>query len=292
MEHRVAEQVIFVHVEEIFHDEDFNCRGKINPISVQELAEDIEDRGQDQAIIVEPWNKDGFEYRLICGHRRHKACEFLTKDPDSKFDGFMKAIVRDGLDDLERMTLNFSENVQREQLNLIQESKVVNKFDMLGLSRNDIAKRINKGGTWVQIRLYFSRLPEEVQKELIAMKVAQADIREFYSTYENCKKRAEKNDTPIDFEDLYQHVRSFKEGKNHKAKPKAKAKNEKRIRNKTEITDLIIHIRDFGIGAGMLTRLLAWAIGNVSNAEIDRELEKYHSDLGIPYTRLHEDGTE
>src|SRR4051812_9291295 len=67
---------------EIYADEDFNCRGIIDPTSVVELAHDIkqkekelgEGKGLISPIIVQPWlKKAGKKWRIVAGYRRFKA---------------------------------------------------------------------------------------------------------------------------------------------------------------------------------------------------------------------------
>ena len=74
-------------------------------------------------------------------------------------------------------------------------------------------------------------------------------------------------------------------------KSKKRKATEMRLKTKPEIIDMIKHIRDEGMGAGIMTRLLAWMAGEVSLADIDKELEEWHYDYGFDYTRIHEDGS-
>lgn len=274
-------------VDKIFADEDFNCRGHINPNDVDELANDISNRGMDQPITVEPYDKDGFDFRILAGHRRHKAYQVLIASkeevPNSP-TGTIRCVVRDGLNELDKLALNFNENTQRKDLNLKQESNAISKFVNQGLSRNDISNLIGMSGGWVQIRTFFGTFPEAVQDVLVAHNVKQAEVREFYKTLQDCK------DGNLDA--LYIQVRMYKEtGKLTQGKSSKRKKEEKRQRNKSEINAMMKHIREAGMGVGILTRLLAFCTGEVSEGEIDKELEEYHDDMGLPYDRIHDDGS-
>lgn len=288
-----ANRIYEIPISKIYADEDFNCRGHITALDVNDLATDIANRGLDQPIQVEPYNLvEGKDFRIITGHRRFKATEVIYASGDKipgTADGTIKATIKEGLDDLQRLVMNFNENTQRQQLNLKQESKAIEKFVNLGLSRNDIAAKIGMGSTWVQIRTYFCQFPERVQDILVAHNVKQHEVREFYKTFQDCPigPDGQKN-----FETFFEQVRRYKEtGSVQAGKSAKRAASEKRIRTKPEMIELIKHIRDNGMGAGILTRLLAHCAGEVSLGEIDKELEEWHRDYGFEYTRLHEDGT-
>ncbi len=274
-------------IDKIFADEGFNCRGHINPNDVSDLANDISNRGMDIPITVEPYDKDGFDFRILAGHRRHKAHQVIQssgeKVPNSP-DGTIRCVVREDLDQLGKLALNFNENTQRQNLNLKQESNAISKFVNQGLSRNGIADLIGMSGGWVQVRMYFGYFPERVQDILVAMNVKQAEVREFYKTLQDC----DGGDLNPFLEQVkrYRETGSLKEGKSKK-----RLKDEKRQRNKAEINTMMKHIRENGMGSGILTRLLAWATGEVSEGEIDKELEDFHDDYGFDYERIHDDGS-
>ena len=274
-------------LDTIFADEDFNCRGHINPQEVNELANDVATNGLTIPITVEPYEHETYSWRILAGHRRHLAHVMLKAAgeviPESPA-GTIKAMVKVGLTDLQKLTLNFTENTQRQELNLKQEAKAIEKFVNLGLSRNDIADKIGMSGGWVQVRMYFGMFPERVQDILVSMNVKQAEIREFYKTLQDCPQG--------NIDPFLAQVRRYKETGSLKAgKSKARLKNEKRQRNKSEINSMMKHIRENGMGSSVLTRLLAWCTGEVSEGEIDKELEEFHDDLGLPYERLHDDGS-
>ena len=99
---------------EIFYDADFNCRREFTLQSVRDLSESIADVG---AIIspltVQKWDKDGFKYRLLVGHRRFQAVtKFL------KWKTIPTNIVLSPLNDHLCRLLNVAENLERKDLNI------------------------------------------------------------------------------------------------------------------------------------------------------------------------------
>ena len=73
------DKVYHINVGEIFADEDFNCRGQITFQDVNNLAIDMKNRGQDTPITIEPYEDPNgvYKFKLIAGHRRHKAKQAL-----------------------------------------------------------------------------------------------------------------------------------------------------------------------------------------------------------------------
>src|SRR5690348_11843059 len=92
-------KVYQVPMNEIFADDEFNCRGVIDPMTVIDLANDIRDkektRGEGMGLIepitLQPWSKEpGKKYRIVAGYRRFKAHEINKAE-------FIRALIREGL---------------------------------------------------------------------------------------------------------------------------------------------------------------------------------------------------
>ena len=130
MADRLREYDVFaLPLSSIYYDADFNCRGQFTLESVSELAESIrqkgggvELRGLDFPVVVQPTAEvvgtvpSGFDYRLIAGHRRFRAVEFFLKWAD------IPAMVRHELTGYQARLLNFTENLERKDLNMLQEA--------------------------------------------------------------------------------------------------------------------------------------------------------------------------
>ena len=119
-----------VPLSRIYYDADFNCRGAFTLQSVSDLAESIrlrgggiELKGLDYPIVIQPIadmagkRPAGFEYRLIAGHRRYRAMEVFLKWTRAP------AMIRSGLSEHEARMLNFVENLERKDLNPLEEAR-------------------------------------------------------------------------------------------------------------------------------------------------------------------------
>ncbi|MEZ0135980.1 ParB/RepB/Spo0J family partition protein, partial [Novosphingobium sp. NRRL B-2648] len=101
-----ADRVLLIEPEQIYPDPD-NVRREIDPITIDEMAETISERGQLQPITLAPKDEDG-RYRILFGERRWRACQKLGIK--------VRAIVSKS-DDLSQVRIDqFIENDQREDL--------------------------------------------------------------------------------------------------------------------------------------------------------------------------------
>ncbi len=130
-------------------------RRDFDPVSIQELAESIKDYGLIQPITVRPLEK-GY-YQIIAGERRWRAAREagLTEVP--------VRIIQ--ADDKLAMELALVENLQREDLNPIEEAAGYQKLmDDYGLTQEEVAGRVQKSRPSVANALRLLGLTEEVRK--------------------------------------------------------------------------------------------------------------------------------
>lgn len=122
--------------------------------SLNELAKSITEYGIVQPIIVKKSIKG---YELIAGERRTKAAKIagLKKIP---------AIIKD-FDDQEMMEIALVENIQREDLNPIDEAtSISNIIKLRGYTQEEFANKFGKSRTYVTNMLGLLRLPDDVKK--------------------------------------------------------------------------------------------------------------------------------
>ncbi len=258
----MSEKILELPLKEVWSDDKFNSRGEIIPFSVIELSKSITELGLLQPIIVQPYDKcpnPGQKYRIVMGHRRYAASKMAKKDT-------IQAIVREGLTEREAFTLNVIENINREQLNILQEAKAIERYKMWGLSQAETSTLLNKSKGWVQTRYVLLELPPEIQAEAGAGLLSTDNIKQLGSM-----PRA----------DQYAAVRSIKDAKLRGEKlklrvPTARKINpyDRKIRNSSQITEMLNTIYD-GIGPNLATRALAWAAGNISDVEFLKEVKRY-----------------
>jgi ParB family chromosome partitioning protein len=120
---------------------------------LQELVESIRERGIIQPLIV---RKVGNKYELIAGERRWRAAtELALKDAP--------VIVRQA-SDREVLELALIENLQREDLNPIEEAAAYERLHRdFGLTQEDISKRVGKGRASVANAMRLLALHPDVQ---------------------------------------------------------------------------------------------------------------------------------
>jgi len=125
------------------------------------LAESIAAVGIIQPIIVR--EKDGL-YILVAGERRLRACK-LNKMKK------IRGIVIEA-DEEQNFTMALIENIQRENLNPIEEAKAYKlMIQRFSLKQQDVAKKVGKDRTSVTNTLRLLNLPEEVQEGIIDKKI-------------------------------------------------------------------------------------------------------------------------
>lgn len=142
--------------------EGFNCRGYFTTESVSDLAKSIQElggypNGLQIPIVVQPIaGMEGFDFRLIAGHRRVAACTKFLKWTH------VPGQIRADLTEEQARLLNFTENLERSDLNLLEEARAIeNTFP--GQSCRDIAEAIKRPTRWVLSRRALLTMPEEIQ---------------------------------------------------------------------------------------------------------------------------------
>ncbi len=150
---------------------EYQPRRRINEHDLQELAASIEKHGIMQPIVIRPIDDEQRPYEIIAGERRWRAAQLagLTEIP---------AIVRD-LPDQVAIALALIENIQRQDLNPIDQAMALQRFhEEFGLSHQEIAETVGKARTTVSNLLRLLSLAEPVkefmQEDLLDMGHARA----------------------------------------------------------------------------------------------------------------------
>ncbi len=131
----------------------FQPRGDFNKQALDELAASIKEKGFIQPVIVRLQN-DGYE--LIAGERRFRAAKMLKLSE-------VPAIVKD-VSDIDLLELSIIENVQREDLNPIDQAKAYKRLlGEFNMTQEDISAVIGKDRATVANILRLLRLPEKIQ---------------------------------------------------------------------------------------------------------------------------------
>ena len=134
---------------------------------LEELAESIKTFGLLQPILVQ--KRDGY-YEIIAGERRWRAAlkAGLKEIP---------VIIRD-YTEKEILELSLVENIQRENLNPIEEARAYKRLmDEFGLSQEEVAQRVSKSRSAVANSLRLLKLEENVQKMVIDGQISMGHAR-------------------------------------------------------------------------------------------------------------------
>ena len=122
--------------------------------SLNELAKSIEEYGVVEPIIVKKSIKG---YELVAGERRTKAAKIAGLKT-------IPAVIKN-FDDQEMMEIALIENIQREDLNPIDEaSSISNIIKLRGYTQEEFASKFGKSRTYVTNMLGLLKLPDEVKK--------------------------------------------------------------------------------------------------------------------------------
>jgi len=134
----------------------FQPRRTFNEESLQELAASIKEHGIIQPIIVE---KNGDSYIIIAGERRTRAALLagLERVP----------VVFREFENSKKLEIALIENIQRENLNPIEEAKAYQEIMQLsGLNQEETAKRVGKSRPAVANAMRLLQLPDDMQTAL------------------------------------------------------------------------------------------------------------------------------
>lgn len=147
-------------------------RKYFDPEKLSELAQSIKQSGLAQPIIVTRDETTG-AYELIAGERRLRACQLAEMTE-------IEAVVRNSQSDKDRLLVNMVENLQREDLNPIEEALgYLRLMKECSINQTQLTKIVGKSKSSVSNTLRLLELPEEVQKALQIGQIAEGHARAF-----------------------------------------------------------------------------------------------------------------
>lgn len=148
----VKDGVIEININEIEPNRE-QPRKKFDEEKMQQLTDSIKEHGVVQPLIVK---KDGDMYKLIAGERRWRAARMAGLKT-------VPAITRE-FTEREIMEISLIENIQREDLNPMEEAIAYQKLiDEFNLTQEEIAKRIGKSRSSIANTLRLLKLDERVK---------------------------------------------------------------------------------------------------------------------------------
>ena len=279
-------KVVELKISEIITDEDmpdFNCRGRIDPTSCVELSQKIKTQGLLFPIIVRPFHDEisfpGKKWQAVAGYRRIMAHRILKRDT-------IEAFIKYDLDEVGAAILNLSENLDREDLNLMQEARAFGRLrTKLALSPKSIANHLGRSQPWVDVRLQALDLEPEIQTDIEHGMITQQQIKQIHGLPPG--------------EPRFAAVRSIKSSKLRGDKRKVdigpkKPRNvhAKKRRENNEIFEMQDHmLEEFGGGSlsrcpesvKCFIRMLGWAAGEATDMEVFTTLRKIAEQEKMEY---------
>ena len=160
------EEIVEIKIDDL-RSNPYQPRKVFDEEALNELAASIKEHGVFQPIIVKKSIKG---YEIIAGERRCKASKLAGLDT-------IPAIVRD-FDDTEMMEIALLENLQREDLNAIEEANAYVKImEAKNLTHEELAKVLGKSQSYVTNTIGLLRLPIEVKDLVVDGKLSMTHAR-------------------------------------------------------------------------------------------------------------------
>jgi len=161
---------------------DLQPRVQMDDARLQELADSIKANGIIQPILV---RRTGASYRIIAGERRWRAAQRagLHKVP---------VVVRDVKDgaDKELLELALVENIQRENLNAVDEALAYRRLaDEFGLTQDQISAAVGKDRSSIANFMRLLKLPDEVRADLVSGALSMGHARALLSLADAAAQR-------------------------------------------------------------------------------------------------------
>jgi ParB family chromosome partitioning protein len=129
-------------------------RSYFDPVSLAGLADSIKNHGIVQPLLV---RRRGERYELVAGERRWRAAKMagLSRVP----------IIVKEIPDQDLLEIALIENIQREDLNPIEEAQAYrNLIDTVGLTQDALAGRLGRDRSYITNYIRLLRLPDDIQQ--------------------------------------------------------------------------------------------------------------------------------
>ena len=151
----------------------YQPRKSFSERSIEELARSVREYGIVQPIVVTPTAEN--RYRLIAGERRFRAALKAGL-------GSIPAVIKDLQQESDALQIALIENIQREDLNPIEEANAYHQLhDEFGLTQEEISRRVGKERSTVANFLRLLRLPEPVKQLLASGQLSMGHARALLS---------------------------------------------------------------------------------------------------------------
>lgn len=162
--------VVYININDIKPNEN-QPRKTFNEEKIEELSASINEHGIIQPLVV---RRSGSTYEIVAGERRWRAARKagLKEVP---------CLIRNFTDE-ENMLVAIIENMQREDLNPIEEAEGLNQMiKIYGLTQEEVSKSVSKSRPYITNALRLLKLPEEIRNFVIDGKLTTGHARALIS---------------------------------------------------------------------------------------------------------------
>ena len=147
----------------------YQPRKEFDDRSLEELARSVREHGVVQPIVVTRTGDN--RYRLVAGERRFRAAQ------KAGLQG-VPAVIKDLLNESDTLQIALIENIQREDLNPIEEAHAYHQLHQdFGLTQEEISRRVGKERSTVANFLRLLKLPEAVKRLLATGQLSMGHAR-------------------------------------------------------------------------------------------------------------------
>jgi ParB family chromosome partitioning protein len=150
----------------------YQPRKTMDSEALAELTRSIANKGVLQPLLVRPLEEDAdgqMRYEIVAGERRFRAATQagLSTVP----------VVSRQLDDQETLEIAIIENLQRENLNALEEAQAFKQLMDFGMNQEEVANSVGKSRSAIANSLRLLRLPEDAQQALAQGKISAGHAR-------------------------------------------------------------------------------------------------------------------
>lgn len=197
---------------------------------IEELSKSIKEHGVIQPIVV---RQKGESYEIVAGERRWRAAKKaeLTTVP---------CLIRE-LSDEQNMLIAIIENMQREDLNPVEEAEGLNQMIVtFGMTQEEISKSVGKSRPYIANSLRLLKLPEYIKEEMAEGRLSAAHGRTLVTIEDEGARKALCQRIISEGLSVRETEKLVSEhGKRQKKRPTARVKNPDVARVEAELKEVL-----------------------------------------------------
>ena len=169
---------------------------------VQELSSSIKNQGLIQPIIVRDTGND--DYEIIAGERRWRACQLAGLHS-------VDCVVLEASED-KVFELALIENVQREDLNVVEEAKAYKKLiETNNIKTEELSKKLGKSASHISNLIRILELDEEIHNMIISKKISMGHARALIGVPDAVAKAKEIIEKKLSVRDVEKSTSKYKQ---------------------------------------------------------------------------------